>query len=243
MKYAVIADIHSNIEAFQAVIEEINKEKPDQYLFLGDLVGYGANPNECAQLFSTLKCQAVMGNHDYASLHITNINMFNPNARIALQKTYKIISESTRNLLCSFRLKIEAQNYILVHANPSHPTDWSYMLSIEDAHDNFTYFSSSICFVGHSHVPWIIGLSPDNSVSMEYKSKSYNLKPEWRYIVNVGSIGQPRDHDPRACFVLWDSETNNINIRRIDYNIGLAQKKIMDAGLPEFLADRLSYGV
>jgi len=243
MRYAIFSDIHSNIEAYEASLEVMLKEKVDHYICLGDIVGYGANPKECISITQGLikekGCICVAGNHDAATVEMTPASAFQRFARLAVVWTRKTIDQSENEFLSTLSLLKNEGDFVFVHASLDRPEEWQYVYTLDDAYKNFELFREKICFVGHSHMPVIFKAGKQ----FEYFiSPSVKIEEDSRYIVNVGSIGQPRDRDPRACFVIYDTESRTIEYKRVRYDIAKAQNKIIQAGLPEVLALRLAVG-
>lgn len=241
MKAAIISDIHSNLEALLVVLKDIKKRRLKSIFCLGDLVGYGANPNECVDLCMKESKVIVAGNHDWAAINKTDVSTFNPVAAQAIKWTQEQITKDGVNKLKSLQLTQKVDNLLLVHATPKDPEKWSYLLSLEEFEKEFTHFKEQICFIGHSHIPAAI-YQDDNGYCDIVRDNPFPLVAKRRYIVNVGSVGQPRDLDPRASYAIYDGNKNGIEIVRLDYNIPLAQQKIVMGGLPEVLADRLLAG-
>ncbi len=240
MRYAVISDVHANIEALNTVLKKISEETFDSLLFLGDSVGYGPNPNECIETLKEKAKILLAGNHDWASVDMTDIEYFNPYARAAVEWTKKILSNENRTFLRGLPLTQELDDRILlVHATPGEPEQWHYLLSTGDASINFHFFNQMICLIGHSHEPIIIERSPEDKIIV-YKDRT-DIKEGYRYILNVGSVGQPRDGNPDAAYAILNK--NSIEIKRVSYDIVLTQKKMRDVGLPSYLIERLSRGI
>lgn len=240
MRYAVISDVHANIEALNTVLKKISEETFDSLLFLGDSVGYGPNPNECIETLKEKAKILLAGNHDWASVGMTDIEYFNPYARAAVEWTKKILSNENRTFLRGLPLTQELDDRILlVHATPREPEQWHYLLSTGDASINFHFFNQMICLIGHSHEPVIIEHSPEDKIIV-YKDRT-DIKEGYRYILNVGSVGQPRDGNPDAAYAILNK--NSIEIKRVSYDIVLTQKKMRDVGLPSYLIERLSRGM
>ncbi len=240
MHYAVLSDVHSNLEALDAVLKDIRKRKINEILFLGDAVGYGPNPNECIELLKD-KCKVLLaGNHDWGVLGLTDIEYFNEYARAAIEFTKGILTEKNRKALNTFPIikNMKTKNMLLVHSTPKEPEKWHYLLTLWDAEMNFHYFNQRICLLGHSHQPFIIERVPSGEM-VTHKSEAKLGKSE-RYIINVGSVGQPRDRDPMACYAIIDDE--KVEIVRVPYDIETTQKKMMKEGLPLQLIERLSRG-
>ena len=241
MKAAIISDIHSNLEALRAVIKDIKKRRIKRIFCLGDLVGYGANPNECVELCTKESKFLVAGNHDWATLDKTDVSVFNPVAAEAIRWTQSNITKSNIALLKKYELTARVDSILLVHASPMKPESWSYLFSLEEFKQQFEFFSEQVCFVGHSHIPSAV-FQDANGYTDFLRDNPFPLIDTRRYIVNTGSVGQPRDADPRASYAIFDGNKKSIEIVRLDYNIPLAQQKVLDAGLPDVLAERLLTG-
>jgi predicted phosphodiesterase len=241
MKYAIISDIHGNLEALKSVIAEIDRIGVDSILCLGDVVGYGPNPNECVDIIKDTAEITLAGNHDYAPLGKIDVSYFNPWARSAIEWTAEELSDSSIEFLLSLPLKIELDGFTIVHATPYKPEEWNYIVTIGDAVQNFNEFATQICFIGHSHVPMIVFLngSDDYRVANE---NPLQIESKKRYIINVGSVGQPRDLNPQAAFAVLDNEQNTYELFRVEYDLAQTQDKILATDLPEFLAERLKLG-
>ncbi|MEW6109246.1 MAG: metallophosphoesterase family protein [Nitrospirota bacterium] len=241
MAYAVISDVHSNLEAIRTVFEDLKRKKIKDVFSLGDSVGYGAEPNECIELLKT-ECKVILaGNHDWGVCGLTDIAFFNEYARAAIEWTRDVITEENIAELRSFPVKSEPKekNITLVHSTPYQPEQWHYLFRLSDAEFNFRHFDTDICFIGHSHQPVIIEKTPSGEL-VAYKNTA-SVRYGSRYIINVGSVGQPRDGDPRACYAVVDE--GKVEIARIRYDIEAAQTKMLEAGLPLPLIERLSSGV
>jgi predicted phosphodiesterase len=241
MKYALLSDIHGNVEAFQAVLGNLEREKVDQVFFLGDIVGYGANPEECIKLLEGLTTWVVAGNHDWASVGLTDYSNFNPVAKTAIEWTKRKLSVPYQHYLTHLPLLLTCHNLTFVHASPYHPEEWNYVFSLSEASFNFCCYEQQISFIGHSHTPVSFMQSERGTTHLLQKS-TFPIEESSRYLINVGSVGQPRDGDPRAAYAIYDLDESRVTIKRIAYDIEGAQKKIIEAGLPHFLAQRLAAG-
>lgn len=241
MKAAIISDVHANLEALLAVLKDIKKRRLKSIFCLGDLVGYGANPNECIDICLKESKVVVAGNHDWAAIEKTDISSFNPVAAEAIRWTREKLSPEGLRKLKALELTQQVDNLLLVHATPDKPMKWEYLLSLEEFEREFSHFRTQICFIGHSHVPVAV-YQDDNGYCDLVRDNPFPIVAKRRYIVNVGSVGQPRDMDPRAGYAIYDGNNNTIEIIRLDYNVPLAQQKIVLGGLPEVLADRLLAG-
>lgn len=240
MRYAMISDVHANLEALEAVIKDIRKRKVNEILFLGDAVGYGPNPNECLKVLSD-NCRVVLaGNHDWAAIGLTEIDYFNEYAKAAILWTREALAGENRELLKTFPIikDMKNENMLLVHSTPKEPEAWHYLFTLWDAEVNFHYFDEQLCLIGHSHLPFVIERLP--SGEMVTSNKGTALKRNERYIINCGSVGQPRDRDPKACYVILSDD--KVEFVRVEYDKEKTQKKMHEAGLPLPLIDRLSRG-
>ena len=258
MKYAVISDIHGNLEALNAVLDRAYVEKVDKYICVGDIVGYNANPVECLTTVQLLDLAAIVrGNHDEFVGSDESLEGFNPTAEKSLMWTREQLTSVQRDWLKCLSLKVVnyKDNITVVHATLDSPATWGYVCDLYHAKDNFSYQMTQLCFCGHSHVPILFR----KGHSIGRCSASMTEVPEWgniseheteftvkldfgcKYLVNVGSIGQPRNGDPRASFVIYDSNKRFIKRICVEYDISTAQKKIRKAGLPEKLASRLEF--
>ncbi len=238
MKYAVISDIHANLEALQSVLKYILSKNIHKIYCLGDIVGYGPRPNECVELVRK-RCEfCLMGNHDHAVLGLTDIYYFNQYAKEAVLWTRKAITQHNKAYLENLPFTQETDTVFFVHSTPLEPAEWHYIFSDRDAQQNFKNVSQPITFIGHSHIPVIFsyhrGTFYDDTIKLDLTND--------RYIVNVGSVGQPRDGDPRACFVIIDEEKSTLDYVRLDYPVKKTYQEIMDNNLPPFLAMRLLAG-
>ena len=240
MRYAVLSDIHGNLEALRAVLADADT-RADDVLCLGDIVGYGADPAACVDLIGERARAVVAGNHEYAVIGRMDLAWFNRYARAAAEWTMAQVDSDCTAYLASLALSTEVHDATLVHASPRQPDEWDYLVTADDGLAAFAAFATRMCFVGHSHVPavWSLGSSgPDH----ERGDIDVGLDAGRRYIVNVGSVGEPRDHDSRAAYALWDVDARRVTVRRVPYDVATARAKIQAAGLPRFLADRLSAG-
>ncbi|HET7340600.1 MAG TPA: metallophosphoesterase family protein [Methylomirabilota bacterium] len=240
MRYAILSDVHGNLEALRAVLADC-ADDADAVLCLGDTVGYGADPLPCVELVAERAQAVVGGNHEHAVAGRMDLAWFNRYARAAAEWTRERLDDDHRAYLGALPLVREVADATLVHASPAQPEEWDYLVTAEDGFAVFGHFATRWCFVGHSHVPgaWSLGSSgPEHHPG----ATEVTLERGRRYIVNVGSVGQPRDRDPRAAYALWDVDAGRVAIRRVAYEVAAARGKILAAGLPRFLADRLAVG-
>lgn len=242
MIYALISDVHGNLEALTAVMKDIeDNTAAEKIAFLGDAVGYGANPNEVLQILNA-RCELkLMGNHDYTAIGLLDAADFNPYARQAMEFTAAVLNSESISILASLKLTGETSDMQMVHATPDAPAAWNYCLSIHEAERQFQHFQKRICFLGHSHKPIVYGHDYAGA-TVALRPDKIALEKESRYIVNIGSVGQPRDGDPRACYALFDADTDTIDYRRVAYDVATAQAKMAAANLPDYLIERLSSG-
>jgi diadenosine tetraphosphatase ApaH/serine/threonine PP2A family protein phosphatase len=240
VRYAVVSDIHGNLEALDAVLADV-AGRADAVLCLGDLVGYGADPRACIERLAERALAITAGNHEYAVAGLIDLGWFNPYARAAALWTRERLDADHRSYLGALPLVAQVDDATLVHASPDHPEEWEYLVSAEDGFQAFAAFTTRLCFVGHSHLPGLWSLGSTGPVWIP-GAVEVDLEHGRRYLVNVGSVGQPRDRDARAAYALWDAERGTVAIRRVPYDVDGARSKIMAGGLPQYLADRLAWG-
>ena len=241
MRIAIISDIHANLEALTAVLESMENERVASVYCLGDCVGYGPDPDTCVDLLREKTEAIVMGNHDYAAVGLANTDYFNPVARQAIEWTRAQLKKENLNFLKTLPFTLEVGDILLTHASPKNPSVWDYVLSQQEALRQFKAFRQQICFIGHSHVP--IVFNPSTYYTLNNTStEQIVLEKGEQYIINVGSVGQPRDGDPRSCYVIYDMEKQTIDYMRIAYDVEKTSEKILKHGLPEFLAKRILTG-
>jgi predicted phosphodiesterase len=245
MKYLILSDIHSNKEAFSAVLSFVRRKPWDKVCFLGDLVGYGANPNQTVDLLRSVRpVVAIRGNHDKVCSGIEQGELFN---RIALEAAMWTRKKLTRNNLQWLKglpqgPVVVDKTFAICHGTPI--DEDAYIFGEIEALNVFRHTDFPVCFFGHSHFPVIFALSPDaiTTILTVAPSFRFRLREGVRYLINPGSIGQPRDGNPLASFAIYDSDSRVVTIHRIAYRIEAAQGKILKAGLPRPLADRLAVG-
>ncbi len=245
MRTAFIADVHANLEALQAVIERIQELSVDEIVCLGDIVGYNANPNECVDIMKEKKIICVMGNHDACVSGLEEPDSFNPVAWNAALWTRAAITPESRQFLIFLPRERQVREFFLFHGS-IHDTN-RYILNWEDVVRNFRLLSGlsatiTTGFFGHTH-RMTVHIEQQGIVSSSLSHDSQVLMPGKRYLINPGSVGQPRDGDPRAAFAIHDSDDSLVTFHRVEYDIPACQKKIIRAGLPVRLADRLEFGL
>jgi len=240
MKFALISDIHSNLESLIAVFAAI--EPDERVLCLGDIVGYGPDPNDCLALVRARATATILGNHDVAAVDSHGLAYFNDAAREAIEWTQSVLAAEHLDWLDGLSYELRMPEYLLVHGAP---VDYfSYILDKAAAARAFAATDAPLVFVGHTHIADYYALAPDGSIAHEFRQRegALVLAPEHRYIVNVGSVGQPRDLNRDASFARYDSESATVSWHRVPYAIERTQRKIGAAHLPDALARRLEVG-
>jgi len=240
MRYGILSDIHGNLEALEAVIQSCTHQGVRQFFCLGDVVGYGANPNECVLRLKALKSVCITGNHDWAVIGKFNTSTFNDFAKKAVLWSQQNISDETLEFLNSLSLIYNHDEFVLVHGSLDQPEQFFYIQDISDTGDTFYLMKQKLCFIGHTHIPQIY-IKRGENVSLG-ADQTIHLERNVKYIINIGSVGQPRDGNPQAAYCIYDPDLERIEIKRVAYNVSLAGRKIIEAGLPEMLARRLTIG-
>jgi putative phosphoesterase len=223
MRYAIFSDIHSNIEALEAVLDAVRADKVERYFCVGDIVGYATDPKPCIMAIREINCLTVCGNHDWASAGLIDYSYFNVYARAAVDWTKTQLDDSDKNYLKGLPLKYEDKEITLVHGSLERPEEFDYIFGEAGASRTLDLCRTKICFAGHTHSP-------------------AKFTRGGKLLVNAGSVGQPRDHNPRAAYCVYDTDTGKAEIKRVKYDIRKTMNKILDAGLPEPLAYRLLEG-
>ena len=239
MRLAILSDIHSNLEALEAVLADARERECTQFVCLGDVVGYNANPHECVERVRAMDCPIVKGNHDeQASLNESSRD-FNELAEHAIEWTRNNLTEEDKEWLRGLRLQRQVRDFTIVHATLDTPAQWGYVFNNLDAAASFTYQHTAVCFFGHTHVP--MAFIRDEGIK-RVRIEQLPIDMTKKYFVNTGSVGQPRDADWRAAYCIYHLEKNVVEQRRVKYDLATAQKKIVKAGLPRLLAERLAIG-
>ena len=238
--FAIFGDVHSNIDALNVVLDDCRSQGVTDFLCTGDVVGYNACPHECLQIVRDLGCPIVMGNHDHYVSSAQNLEDFNPAAAEVIEWTRHQLNDDEMAFLRSFPFVKTTMGITLVHATMDNPEAFGYVFDHLQAEAHFAHQITPLCFHGHTHCPMIY----EKQVSAVYRidAQDFRLPIGRKYFINVGSVGQPRDGDPRATYVLFDMKTRQITFRRLEYDIAAAQERIRRAGLPERLAERLATG-
>jgi predicted phosphodiesterase len=239
MRIALFGDIHANLEALEAVLTDAGDQQVDDYVCMGDIVGYNADPVACLERVRAMNCPTVKGNHDEDASTTHSLENLNPVAATALEWTRRQLNDDQRQWLRRLRMVRQVSDFTVVHSTLDQPANWNYVTNRFDAMSNFSYQFTRVCFHGHTHVPRIyvkndkVHESPAEQVAIEDHSK---------YFINVGSVGQPRDGDWRACYAIYDLDRKMVTLRRVEYDLATTQRKILAAGLPAMLAERIAEG-
>ena len=242
--FAILGDIHANLDALEVVLADCREQGVTDYMCTGDVVGYNARPQECLELVRSLDCPVVMGNHDFYVSSRQNLEDFNPNAAAVIEWTRKQLSVEEVYYLRSLPFVITKMGITLVHSTMDNPEGFGYVFDHLQAEANFSRQVTPLCFHGHTHCPVVYEkqIGAVYRLDVQDDAEPYKLTLGRKYFINVGSVGQPRDGDPRAAYVLYDPMARTVRFRRLEYDIAAAQAKIREAGLPERLAERLEVG-
>jgi predicted phosphodiesterase len=246
MRYAIISDIHSNIDALNSFTGYLKVNPVDKIVCLGDIIGYGANPCECIDAVKAIpNFRSTLGNHDAAAIGKVGSDTFNEDAKLSLDQNKALLRPDDIAYLSSLPESISENNLLFVHGSPKHKIT-EYLFLMDKFKENIRSFNESICFVGHTHHPLVYqyetGTGKDTCINIEEDMEVFTLSAEKKYIINVGSIGQPRDNKPSSCAVFFDTKSNTLSFKRIQYDIQSAQKRMREAKLPESLIARLAIG-
>jgi predicted phosphodiesterase len=239
MRFAIFSDVHANLEALEAVLADAHQRKCKHFVCLGDVVGYNANPTECLERVRGLDCPTVKGNHDEQASISRSSTDFNELAERAIKWTRDRLAEKDKQWLHDLPFQKQVRDFTIVHATLDTPAQWGYVFNNLDAAASFTYQHTTVCFFGHTHVPMVF--IRDEGVRRELIDH-VRIEPARKYFINVGSVGQPRDGNWRAAYCLYDIENNLVQQLRVKYDLATAQKKVIQAGLPRMLAERLAMG-
>jgi diadenosine tetraphosphatase ApaH/serine/threonine PP2A family protein phosphatase len=243
MKIGIFSDVHANLEALDSALAFCRGEGVSEYFCLGDTVGYGADPNECISRIRELRVAIVAGNHDYGVIRRAPFESFNELAQEALIWTRQRLSAESRDFLESLEPVEVRQSFRLVHAGPSAPLDWEYIRTWPDIAQEFNAFSEPVCLVGHTHIPYAARKHPSKDLPQRILESEFEIHGNAvKLLINAGSVGQSRDGDPRLCLMIFDTRTRLIQVHRLSYDVVAAQRKIVNAGLPDALALRLGQG-
>lgn len=239
MKYGILGDIHSNLEALEVVLEDARRRDVTHFACVGDIVGYNASPRECVDLIRERNTVTVRGNHDHYTAHEEELAGFHPLAAKVVEWTRAQLTDEQAEYLARLPFVALVEKFTLVHSTLDTPEMWGYVFDKFEADANFNYQRTAVCFFGHTHVP--LAFEKTNEVRFGLYSK-VRVTLGRRYFINVGSVGQPRDGDPRAAYATYDLKSGDVELHRLEYDLARAQARIREAGLPERLAERLAAG-
>ena len=238
--FAILGDIHANLDALNVVLDDCRAQGVTDFLCTGDVVGYNACPHECLKIVRDLGCPIVMGNHDHYVSSRQNLDDFNPHAAAVIERTRKQLSVEEILFLRALPFVTTKMGITLVHATMDNPEGFGYVFDHLQAEAHFTHQVAPLCFHGHTHCPMIY----EKQIGAVYRidAQDFKLPIGRKYFINVGSVGQPRDGDPRAAYVLYDPKARTVRFRRLEYDVAAAQERVLAAGLPARLAERLAVG-
>jgi diadenosine tetraphosphatase ApaH/serine/threonine PP2A family protein phosphatase len=243
MRYALLADIHANLTALEAILGDIGRQGGVEEVWcLGDVVGYGPEPGQCIELLKGTKHICIAGNHDLAAIGRLALSNFNPDAASAIRWTAERLTDADAGFLAALPTVMEREGFTLVHGSPREPV-WEYLVSIGAARESFSHFKTRFCLVGHSHMPLVFKQEEDGASFIPFAESIGQVLGKDRLIINPGSVGQPRDGDPRASYAIYDSEAGVVRLHRVPYDINEVQFKIIKNNLPVRLSVRLGQGV
>lgn len=238
-RIAIFGDIHANLEALEAVLADATSQGCNDYICMGDIVGYNANPADCLERIRAMDCPVIKGNHDEDASGRHSLESMNPVAATALEWTREQLDDDQKTWLRRLRMVRQIEDFTVVHSTLDQPANWNYVTNRFDAMSNFSYQFTQVCFHGHTHVPRVY--IKDGKVR-EVPAESIIIEAGSKYFINVGSVGQPRDGDWRGCYAIYDLEHKLVVFRRVEYDIETTQRKIRNADLPPMLAERLADG-
>jgi predicted phosphodiesterase len=239
MRIAILSDLHANLEATQAVLADASERGCTDYICLGDVVGYNANPRECVEIVQKMDCPTVKGNHDEQASLDESSRDFNALAEMAINWTREQLTDADKKWLRGLPFTSPVRDFMVVHATLDSPEQWGYVFNTLDAAASFPHQPTTVCFFGHTHVA---GAFVHDDAVKRVKVDELTIEPEKKYFINAGSVGQPRDGDWRAAYCIYHVDKNVVEQRRVKYDLTTAQDKIIKAGLPRLLAERLKLG-
>jgi diadenosine tetraphosphatase ApaH/serine/threonine PP2A family protein phosphatase len=239
MRFAIFSDLHSNLEATEAVLADAREQECTDFVCLGDIVGYNANPNECLEMVRKFDCPVVKGNHDEQASLEESSRDFNALAERAINWTRAQLAEQDKKWLRDLPLTRQVEDFTIVHATLDRPNRWGYVFNVPDAAASFVHQATTVCFFGHTHVA---GMFVRDEEVKRLNTEQVTIEATKKYFINTGSVGQPRDGDWRAAYCIYDLEKSLVEQRRVKYDLATAQEKIVKAGLPKLLAERLKLG-
>jgi diadenosine tetraphosphatase ApaH/serine/threonine PP2A family protein phosphatase len=240
--WVVFSDIHSNLEAFQAVLADMRAVPFTRMICLGDVVGYAASPKECVDLVRSLDTVVLQGNHDFGVVDNSTMLQMSGPAALGIRYAREQLSAPRTQFLATLPLVSSDGDLQFVHSSLDQPQDWTYLRREPEIREHFKAQTEAVAFCGHTHIPAAVWLSPGGDVTLLGSSGRIALPAHGKVLVNVGSVGQPRDRCPDACYVVYDAARREVEFRRVSYEIDRAKKRILEAGLPHITAERLSLG-
>lgn len=238
MRLAIISDIHANLQALEAVLADVYANECDEVHVLGDIVGYNANPSECLELVRRLPGVCVLGNHDEGLFREDLLENLSKTASTVLEWTRTVLTAEQKIWLAALRPVRQIRRTTLVHATLDSPTSWGYIRVPSAAELSFICQRTQLCFFGHTHIPMVF----IHGVGKMAFQETMHLRLDHKLLINAGSVGQPRDGDWRACYLIYDEESQTLYKRRVEYDVHAARQAVLDAGLPRSLGDRLLTG-
>jgi diadenosine tetraphosphatase ApaH/serine/threonine PP2A family protein phosphatase len=245
MRYGILSDTHANIEALEAVFTAFQSEAIDRYVCLGDTVGYGASPNEACALMRSKVAFAILGNHDAAVAGRMDYSYYYYAARHALDKHAQLLDRDNMLWLKELPYEVREHDVLFCHGSPVNVQEFDYIFARDQAARCMSIFETmpSLTLIGHSHLCKSFALNPDHPGAQEVVAQKFQLRPGWKYIVSVGSVGQPRDFDPRASYTVFDTETKTFEFKRVEYDIKTSASKILASDLEPNFGTRLFLGI
>ncbi len=238
-KYAILGDIHANIEALAAVVDDARSQSVTDFVCVGDVVGYNASPRECVDLVRDLNCLTIRGNHDHYCSYPESLDDFHPLAASVIEWTRRQLPEDHLNWLQNLKMQAVVGGFMMVHSTLDMPERWGYVFDTLEAEAHLSYQNMALCFHGHTHVPIVF---EKQRVVIRTEPVNTRIQLGRKYFINTGSVGQPRDGDPRASYCIYHFKMREVEFRRVPYDIASAQARIRAAKLPERLAHRLALG-
>jgi predicted phosphodiesterase len=239
MRFAILSDLHANLEATEAVLADAHERECTRFVCLGDVVGYNANPRECVEIVQKLGCPVVKGNHDEQAVLEKSSRDFNALAEMAINWTRAQLSAADKTWLSELQLLRRVEDFTIVHATLDTPEQWGYVFNALDAAVSIAQQQTTVCFFGHTHVA---GAFVQDGGVKRVTVEKLKIDEAKKYFINTGSVGQPRDGDWRAAYCIYHLDKNMVEQRRVNYDVAAAQQKIIKAGLPHLLAERLKLG-
>jgi predicted phosphodiesterase len=240
--WVVFSDIHSNLEAFRAVLEDMRTIRFQRMICLGDIAGYAASPKDCLDLLRTLETEVLQGNHDFAVVDDGILLDMSGPAVTGIRYAREQLSASRRNFLAALPMVASHGDLQFVHSSLDHPEAWTYLRREPEIRAHFAVQTHSVCFCGHTHIPGVFQMDAENEIHSLGSVGRIELPREGKILINAGSVGQPRDRNPNACYVVYETATRTVEFRRVPYDIEAAKEKILRADLPRIIAERLSFG-